>query len=104
MAKKKEVEKERKILGLCVYCNKHIYNNQKFEMIEYDVPSNWESHYKKGAVHKHCRIPAFKRFIQDLIKDISTLTWFIEEVIKTPRPCVNIKEPPKRKATKKRRK
>lgn len=101
---KKTDECEEHEIGLCVHCGKMIYSSQKFEVLTYDVPTQWEPHYKTGPVHVWCRVPLLKRFVKDLIKDISTLTWFIEGVMKTPKPCIPKEEPvTKIKKAKKRR-
>lgn len=79
----KNKKEEIRVVGRCGYCEQLVYSNQKYEELQFARPLPWKDGYMTGPIHKQCRVPALKRFNKDLMKDVETLNWMLEGVLKT---------------------
>lgn len=80
MGKRKKKPKPY-MVGKCGYCEKFIYSDEKYEILAFARPSMWEDRYKKGPVHNRCRLPMYKRFNRELMRDVETMAWFTKGLV-----------------------
>lgn len=70
------------LVGKCGFCEHPIFSNQKFEVLFCARPLPNKEDYYNAPIHNRCRMPMLKRFNDELMRDIKTLTWMVDTFTK----------------------